>query len=141
MSLHSRVHPPASDSEAPVWRSARRVTLVDDLDQGEADETVELGDAATYEIDLSRRRTLRSCATRSRTTRARPPTQLSGRRGAGRAALRPASSAGPSRPSGRASGDREQNQAIREWARRHGLTVSARGRIVAEVTEAYHKAH
>jgi hypothetical protein len=38
-----------------------------------------------------------------------------------------------------ASADREQNQAIREWARKQGMKVSDRGRIPAEVLEAYHQ--
>lgn len=36
--------------------------------------------------------------------------------------------------------DREQNQAIRAWATRHGMPVSDRGRISAEVLAAYHEA-
>lgn len=35
--------------------------------------------------------------------------------------------------------DREQNQAIREWARKRGLNVKDRGRIPAGVVEAYHQ--
>jgi hypothetical protein len=35
--------------------------------------------------------------------------------------------------------DREQNQAIREWARKRGMKVSDRGRISSEVTDAYHQ--
>jgi hypothetical protein len=42
---------------------------------------------------------------------------------------------------GRAPVDREQNQAIREWASKQGMTVSERGRIPREVTDAYHRAH
>jgi nucleoid-associated protein Lsr2 len=34
--------------------------------------------------------------------------------------------------------DREQNTAIRDWARSRGLKVSDRGRIPAQVVEAYH---
>lgn len=37
--------------------------------------------------------------------------------------------------------DRATNQAIREWAKGQGMTVSERGRIPAEVTEAWEKAH
>jgi hypothetical protein len=116
------------------------VTLIDDLDQGEADETVEFGvDGATYEIDLSDANAAKlRDALADYVAHAR---RLGGRRRAGRTTAGPATSAGPSRPSGRASVDREQNQAIREWARRQGLTVSERGRIPAEVSEAYHKAH
>jgi hypothetical protein len=40
----------------------------------------------------------------------------------------------------RSTGDREQNQAIRDWAREHGHTVSDRGRIPSEVIEAYQQA-
>jgi Lsr2 len=42
---------------------------------------------------------------------------------------------------GSAPVDREQNQAIREWDRTQSMTVSERGRIPHEVTEAYHRAH
>ena len=36
--------------------------------------------------------------------------------------------------------DPQQLQAIREWARANGYTVSDRGRIAAEIQEAYHAA-
>ena len=112
------------------------VSLVDDLDESEADETVEFGiDGATYEIDLSDsnaaklRDVLADYVAHSR--------RLSGRRrSSSRASAAPARKGG-----GRASVDREQNQAIREWARKQGMTVSERGRIPSEVSEAYHKAH
>jgi hypothetical protein len=35
------------------------------------------------------------------------------------------------------SGDRERNQAIREWARQQGMQVSARGRIPVEIAIRY----
>jgi hypothetical protein len=35
--------------------------------------------------------------------------------------------------------DREQNQAIREWARSKGMKVNDRGRIPTEVVDAYHQ--
>jgi hypothetical protein len=41
----------------------------------------------------------------------------------------------------RPSTDREQNQAIREWAQQQGMKISERGRIPSNVLEAYHKAH
>lgn len=110
------------------------VSLVDDLDQSEADETIDFGlDGVTYEIDLSDSNAaqLRD-ALADYVAHAR---RLSGRR-------RPVSRGqAPSRSGGRASVDREQNQAIREWARKQGMTVSERGRIPSEVSEAYHKAH
>ena len=37
--------------------------------------------------------------------------------------------------------NRDQNQAIREWANKNGHTVSERGRIPSSVVEAYHAAH
>ncbi|WP_445009116.1 Lsr2 family DNA-binding protein [Pseudonocardia asaccharolytica] len=37
--------------------------------------------------------------------------------------------------------DRAQNQAVREWAREHGMKVSERGRIPADVLRAYQQAH
>jgi hypothetical protein len=41
---------------------------------------------------------------------------------------------------GRATIDREQSSAIRDWARRNGHKVSTRGRIPAEIIEAFHAA-
>jgi hypothetical protein len=114
------------------------VSLVDDLDASEADETVEFGlDGATYEIDLSEtnaaalRDTLADYVAHAR------------RSGGRRRSSTPAASSGSRRSGsgGRAAVDREQNQAIREWARKQGMTVSERGRIPSEVSEAYHKAH
>ncbi len=114
------------------------VSLVDDLDSSEADETVEFGiDGATYEIDLSEsnaaalRDVLADYVAHAR--------RSGGRRKSASAA--PAASARRSSGGGRAAVDREQNQAIREWARKQGMTVSERGRIPSEVSEAYHKAH
>jgi hypothetical protein len=37
--------------------------------------------------------------------------------------------------------DREQTQAIREWARKSGQKVSERGRIPAAIVEAYNTSH
>jgi hypothetical protein len=115
------------------------VSLVDDLDETEADETVEFGvDGTTYEIDLSEanaaklRDSLADYIAHAR--------RLSGRR---RSSSRSAGAAAttPRRGGGRAAVDREQNQAIREWARKQGMSVSERGRIPSEVSEAYHKSH
>ncbi len=109
------------------------VTLVDDLDGGTAEETVEFGiDGVTYEIDLSN-----DNAGKLRDALAGYVAHA--RRAGGR---RRASAAPPKRSGGgRASVDREQNAAMREWARKNGYKVSDRGRIPAEVVEAYHKAH
>lgn len=113
------------------------VSLVDDLDSSEADETVEFGiDGVTYEIDLSE-----SNAAALRDVLADYVAHA--RRSGGRRKSGAAQAASPRRGSGggRAAVDREQNQAIREWARKQGMTVSERGRIPSEVSEAYHKAH
>lgn len=109
------------------------VTLVDDLDGGTAEETVEFSiDGVTYEIDLSN-----DNAVKLRDALAGYVAHA--RRAGGR---RRASAAAPKRSGGgRASVDREQNAAMREWARKNGYKVSDRGRIPAEVVEAYHKAH
>jgi hypothetical protein len=104
------------------------VTLVDDLDGSEADQTVEFGlDGVSYEIDLSEpnaaklRDALAGFVSHAR--------RVGGRRRSG------ARAAGGARP----GVDREQNAAIREWARKRGMKVSDRGRIPAEVLESYHK--
>ncbi|MDQ3886774.1 MAG: Lsr2 family protein [Actinomycetota bacterium] len=104
------------------------VTLVDDLDGSQADQTVEFSlDGVSYEIDLSEpnasklRDALAGFVSHARRTGGR-------RRGSVR-------SAGGTRP----GVDREQNAAIREWARKRGMKVSDRGRIPAEVLEAYHR--
>ena len=106
------------------------VTLVDDFDgAGAADETVEFAlDGVSYEIDLSSknaqklRNDLKQWDEASR--------RVGGRR---RGRLGP-----PGR--GRAAIDREQSAAIREWARRNGHKVSTRGRIPADIIDAFHAA-
>lgn len=114
----------------------REVRLIDDLDGEAADETLEFGiDGKNYEIDLSKenagklRDALASFVAAARRSGGR-------RRGGSSGGGSAASSAGSSR---RPPIDREQNQAIREWARKRGMKVSDRGRIPAEVLEAYHK--
>jgi hypothetical protein len=113
------------------------VTLIDDLDDSEADQTVEFGlDGVTYEIDLSEKNAsgLRD-ALADYVAHAR---RTAGRRGGARRSTRTAS-APATRASGSTSADREQNKAIREWARTQGYEVSERGRIPSSVTEAYRK--
>ena len=108
----------------------QEIRLIDDLDGQEADETVEFGiDGKSYEIDLS-------SANAVKLRDALAEFVGSARRAGGRA-KRAVSSA----PARRASVDREQNQAIREWARTHKMKVSDRGRIPSEVLEAYHQAN
>jgi hypothetical protein len=104
------------------------VSLVDDLSGAQADETVSFGlDGKSYEIDLSSKNAdkLRQSLA-DYVAAARKP---GGGRKAGAAAARP-----------RPAIDREQNQAIREWARNKGMKVNDRGRIPSEVVDAYHQA-
>ncbi|GAA5119065.1 histone-like nucleoid-structuring protein Lsr2 [Pseudonocardia adelaidensis] len=106
-----------------------KVTLVDDLDGTDADEQVQfMVDGKAYEIDLS--------SSNSKKLRdALAPFVTAARRTGGR---RRSGAAGPV---ARATTDREQNQAIREWAQQQGMKVSERGRISASVLDAYKAAH
>jgi hypothetical protein len=54
-----------------------------------------------------------------------------------RAAGAPAAGPAPAEPKAPARRDKEQLQAIREWANSHGYQVSNRGRIPANIEEAY----
>jgi len=103
--------------------------LVDDLDGGEASETVEFGlDGTSYEIDLSE-----ANAKKLRDTLAAYIAE--GRRlGARRRSARGRAAA--ARPAGTGSAAE-----IREWARSNGFNVPDRGRVSAEVRKAYEAAH
>jgi hypothetical protein len=108
------------------------VSLIDDLDGDKAEETVEFGlDGKNYEIDLSSSNAdkLRD-ALATYVAAARRP---GGRRRSGGGASTAAAA------SRRPSVDREQNQAIRDWARKRGMKVSDRGRIPADVLDSYHQ--
>lgn len=99
------------------------------MDGGTADETVQFSlDGKHYEIDLSDKN---AAALRSALT----GYVDSARRSNGARQNRSSS------PSNRPSIDRDQNQAIRQWARGQGMKVSDRGRIPTEVTDAFNKAH
>jgi hypothetical protein len=109
---------------------AQKVTvqLVDDLDGSVAEETVEFGlDGVSYQIDLSSvnaekiRDALADFVVHARRSGLRKRATI------------------PAQRSRSAAVDREQNQAIRDWARKRGLKVSERGRISAEVLDAYHR--
>ena len=116
----------------------REVRLVDDLDGETADETVEFGiDGKNYEIDLSKENAVRLRDVLADFVSA--ARRAGGRRRGSSAATNSASGSAGTAPKGRTAIDREQNQAIREWARKRGMKVSDRGRIPAEVLEAYHK--
>jgi hypothetical protein len=106
--------------------------LVDDIDGGEAHETVKFGlDGYHYEIDLSTKN-----ATKLRTALSAYVER--GSRVPARLALGGSRSGGGARR-GSAVAEREQNQAIRAWAQRKGIAVASRGRIRQEVIDQYHQ--
>ena len=103
--------------------------LIDDLDGGEAHETVKFGlDGHFYEIDLSSKN-----ASRLRSALA-PYVESGNRISTGSHAGRGAGQRGRT-----GVGDREQNQAIRAWAQRKGLEVALRGRIKQEIVDQYQR--
>jgi hypothetical protein len=101
--------------------------LIDDIDGSVAHETVTFGlDGSLYEIDLSTKN--------AKKLRGELASYVeNGSRVTARPAL-----AGRGRSRG-ATGDKEQNKAIREWAMRKGLDVSTRGRLRQEIIDEYHR--
>ncbi|GAA2029009.1 Lsr2 family protein [Pseudokineococcus marinus] len=108
-----------------------KVILIDDVEGGEADETVTFAlDGVSYEIDLTSERA-------AQLRDALAPWVGHARKAGGR------SSGGGARRSTRSSGSSSSSAggvdtaAVREWARENGHTVSERGRISGAVLEAY----
>jgi hypothetical protein len=102
--------------------------LVDDLDGGEADETVKFAiDGSQYEIDLSKKN-----ASKIRGVLA--PYVAAGTRVGRGGVLAGGRSAARTRAGG---ADRDQNRAIRDWAQSKGIQVSDRGRIKQEIVDRY----
>ena len=107
------------------------VVLEDDISGGTEDETVSFGlDGSSYEIDLTK-------ANAEKLRNALSQYVAHGRKVSSGKARR----GGSSGAGGSARTDREQLQAIREWARRNGYEVSDRGRISGKVVEAFNAAH
>ena len=101
--------------------------LVDDLDGGDADETVTFAlDGVQYEIDLSKKN---AADLRDKMARYVAAATKLGRGGVQRGSVR------RGRP---AVSDTDQNKAIREWAAAKGLPVSDRGRIKREIVDQFH---
>jgi hypothetical protein len=103
--------------------------LTDDIDGSKADRTVEFSiDGVSYTIDLSDKNA-------GKLRKALDPYLAAasriGRNSTARIATRSAAPA-PSRA------NRDQNQAIREWANKNGYEVSERGRIPTSIVEAFH---
>jgi hypothetical protein len=104
------------------------VRLVDDLDGGQADETVTFSlDGTEYEIDLSDEH---ATALRGEVWKYVQAARRVGKV-AGRRATRTTGTTGGG------AANRERNQAIREWAKANGLDVSDRGRISQEIVDRY----
>jgi hypothetical protein len=107
----------------------RIIRLIDDIDGNNADETVRFGlDGTQYEIDLNTKnakklRDALALYVASGRKAARGGLVVGGRTARGR---------------GGAASDREQNRAIREWAKKAGKQVSDRGRIPQEIVDEYH---
>jgi len=110
-----------------------QVLLVDDLDGGEASETVSFAlDGSTYEIDLSGKN-----AEEMRDAFAK---YVGAARKAGRTSTTSSRSSGGGRRGGSSTAmDRDQAAAIRSWAKKQGLKVSDRGRIPATIIEQYNQ--
>src|SRR5450755_4620521 len=112
----------------PVVAQKVQVILTDDLEGGEADETVAFAiDGVSYEIDLSEANAeaLREALARH---------VQAARRIGGRV----------TRPSGvkaRPANQRVDLSQLRAWARDNGYQVSDRGRVSSEVHAAYETAH
>lgn len=103
------------------------IVLVDDLDGTEATETVTFGlDGTTYEIDLN---DANAAALRE---------AMSGYVGHARKVTGGTRRA---RRSGGGSSSSSNTKDVREWAKAQGMDVSERGRISADVQQAYDAAH
>lgn len=101
------------------------IVLVDDIDGSDAEETISFGiDGANYEIDLN-------AANATALREAVAPYVGHARRAGGsrRGGRRTTTPSGPSA------------KEVREWARQNGWDVPARGRVSAEVRQAYDAAH
>ena len=99
------------------------ITLEDDLDGGEAAETVAFGlDGRSYEIDLNAKNAkgLRDALAKY---------VAAGRRAGGRSGAKRRTQVGTSA------------REIRDWARSNGHKVPDRGRIPGDVREAFEAAH
>jgi hypothetical protein len=108
------------------------VVLVDDLDGSDAVETVSFAlDGVDYEIDLNEQHA-------SELRNALSLYVGHGRRTGGR---RRTSSAGGSKRSAASSAGGPSAAEIRTWARENGYDVPERGRVSADVREAYAAAH
>lgn len=104
-----------------------QVVLLDDIDGGDAEETVQFAlDGTAYEIDLS--------AKNAKAMRDTLADYVASARKAGRGG-------GTRRRSGGSSDSRQRTGEIRAWAKQQGLKVSERGRVSADIVAQYEAAH
>jgi hypothetical protein len=104
-----------------------QVLLVDDLDGGEADETVTFAlDGKSYEIDLT-------AANAEKLRKSLADFVKSGRRTGGRTT----SGRGKARP---VVAGNQDTAKIRAWAKENGYNVNERGRVPADIRAAYEAA-
>ncbi|QVQ50963.1 Lsr2 family protein [Spiractinospora alimapuensis] len=103
-----------------------QVLLVDDLDGGEAEETVQFAvDGSAYEIDLSGKNAAKLRETLAPYVEVARKAQTSkGRRGRLQ----------------RSQPSRERSAEIRKWAKEHGKQVNERGRIPQSIVAEYEAA-
>ncbi|WP_217235026.1 Lsr2 family protein [Streptomyces sp. AC555_RSS877] len=105
-----------------------QVLLVDDIDGGEADETVTFAlDGKTYEIDLT-------TANADKLRGLLDPYVKGGRRTGGR-------TSGGRGKARAASGGSQDTAQIRAWAKENGYEVNDRGRVPATIRKAYEDAN
>lgn len=110
---------------------AQRVQIIleDDFDGTEADDTVLFGlDGAEYEVDLSGENA-------QRLRDALAPWVAVARKTGGRRKRGASNASATKSPAGTSTGE------IRAWAQAEGYEVSSRGRVSAEIRDAYDKAH
>lgn len=116
-----------------------QVILVDDVDGGEATETVSFSlDGVSYEIDVSE-------ANAAQLRDALAPwvghaRRVGGRSGSGSSGGGRAKAAGGASTRSRGNSKFDLTD-VRSWARENGFQVSDRGRVSSEVLGAYEKAH
>ncbi|MFJ8699473.1 histone-like nucleoid-structuring protein Lsr2 [Streptomyces ardesiacus] len=105
-----------------------QILLIDDIDGGEADETLTFAlDGKTYEIDLKEKNA-------AKLRKALEPFVAAGRK-TGRV-----STTTRSRTATKSSSSSGDTATIRAWAKENGFSINDRGRVPANVREAYEKA-
>jgi hypothetical protein len=141
--VHSRGRTPLNNPAAQIRQQEEKPMGVktvqfDDLDQTEHTDVTPVAtralslDGEHFEIDLTDTNYAQLLANLEQFLQAARKVNAT----AGRAT--PGKPGAPGKPRATARVDREQNAAIREWARTRGYPVNERGRIPVPVLEAYH---